>query len=81
MKKKSKTDPNLVVALNRIVISDDSGPVADFIRHGSAYEYVAAEKGDVARVLSTSGDSLLCAFHRTKLAVEVPATSVAPYEA
>lgn len=81
MKKKSKADPSLVVALNRIVIFDDSGPVADTVKHGFAYQYVAAEKGDLARVLSVSGDSLLCAFHRTKLAVEVPAASVAPYEA
>lgn len=81
MKKKSKPDSSLVVALDRITVSDDSGPVADTIKYGFAYQYVAAEKGDVARVLSVSGDSLLCAFHRTKLAVEVPATSVAPYEA
>lgn len=81
MKNKSKKDPILVVALDRIVISDESGPVADIARHGYAYQYVAAEKGDLARVLFASGGNLLCAFHRTRLAVEVPATSVAPYEA
>lgn len=81
MKKKSSTDSNLVVALERIVVSDDSGPVANVAKHGAAYEYVAAEKGDVACVLFTYRDTLLCAFHRTRLAVEVPTKSVAPYEA
>lgn len=81
MKNKSSTDSSLVVALDRIVVSDDSGPVADFSRHGAAYEYVAAEKGDVARVLFVYKDTMLCAFHRTRLAVEVPTKSVAPYEA
>ena len=71
----------LVVAVDRIVVSDESGPVANISKHGSTYKYVAAEKGDVARLLSISGDSLLCAFDRTRLAVEVPATSVVPYEA
>ena len=81
MKKKSSTDSKLVVALERIVVSDDSGPVANVARHGAAYEYVAAEKGDVACLLFTYRDTLLCASHRTRLAVEVPTKSVAPYEA
>ena len=78
MKKKSSTDSNLVVALERIVVSDDSGPVANVAKHGAAYEYGAAEKGDVACVLFTYRDTLMCAFHRTRLAVEVPTKSVAP---
>lgn len=79
MKPNRRSD--FVVALDRIVVSDESGPVANASKHGSAYRYIAAEKGDVARVLSISGDNLLCGFERTRLAVEVPATSVVPYEA
>jgi len=78
---KSKKNSGFVIALDRIVICDESGPVANVSKYGSAYQYVVAERGDVARVLLVSGNSMLCAFDRTRMAVEVPKTSVVPYEA
>jgi hypothetical protein len=79
-KMKSNKNSGLVIALDRIVIRDESGPVANVSKYGSAYQYVV-ERGDIGRVLFVYGNSMLCAFDRIRMALEVPETSVAPYEA
>lgn len=80
MKTKSKKK-EIVVAIDRIIEQDDSGPVADHTKYGSVYNYVIAEKGDVATVLSKNEDNVVCIFERTKMLVEIPRTCVTSHEA
>jgi len=80
MKSKIKKK-EIVVALDRIVEQDDSGPVADRIKYGSVYQYVIAEKGDLATVLSRSDGNIVCIFERTRALAEISQRSVVSYEA
>ena len=69
-----------VVATSKIIIVEDSGPCPASRLSSGGYVYVAAERGDIATVISRDNGVILCAFERTRLVAEVTEKDIVPCE-
>lgn len=59
---------NKVIALERIIIEEDTGPGPMF---KNCYTYIAAEPGDAGTIIGKEGNKKIVAFDQTKLVAVV----------